>query len=87
MSPMSPLAAAILLALQEVPGGGMSLPRLGKRLGQGASVLLRELALVGDAVVGGVPGPSWVRLTQADGRWWVQLTPDGLAQLALLPKK
>ena len=88
-----PLACRVLCALAqasaEVPSrqAGMSLPRLGKRLGQGASVLLRELALVGDAVVGGVPGPGWVRLTQADGRWWVQLTPDGLAQLALLPKE
>ena len=87
MSPMSPLAAAILLALQEVPGGGMSLPRLGKRLGQGASVLLRELALMGDAVVGGVPGPGWVQLTQADGRWRVQLAFGGRTQVDLLLKE
>jgi len=85
---MSPLAAAILLALhEESPEGGMSLPRLGKRLGQGASVLLRELALMGDAVVGGVPGPGWVQLTQADGRWRVQLAPGGRTQVDLLLKE
>ena len=85
---MSPLAAAILLALhEEAQGDGMSLPRLGKRLGQGASVLLRELALMGDAVVGGVPGPGWVQLTQADGRWRVQLAFGGRTQVDLLLKE
>lgn len=85
---MSPLAAAILLALhEEAPESGMSLPRLGKRLGQGASVLLRELALMGDAVVGGVPGPGWVQLTQADGRWRVQLASGGRTQVDLLLKE
>lgn len=85
---MSPLAAAILLALhEEAQGDGMSLPRLGKRLGQGASVLLRELALMGDAVVGGVPGPGWVQLTQADGRWRVQLASGGRTQVDLLLKE
>ena len=45
-----PLAAAILEALaSEPPGAGMSLPRLGKRLGLGASVLMRCLATLGDA--------------------------------------
>ena len=85
---MSPLAAAILLALhEEAQGDGMSLPRLGKRLGQGASVLLHELALMGDAVVGGVPGPGWVQLTQADGRWRVQLAFGGRTQVDLLLKE
>jgi hypothetical protein len=62
-------AVAILRALAEAPvdgpsGGGMSLPRLGKRLGQGASVVMRQLTLMGDAAIGGVRGPGWVRVVQ-----------------------
>lgn len=75
---MDPLSAAILQALAEAPGaGGMSLPRLGKRLGQGASVLLRQLALMSDAPVGGVAGPGWVRVVREDERWVVHLTDTG----------
>ncbi|CAB5708082.1 Uncharacterised protein [Delftia tsuruhatensis] len=72
------LAAAILceLAAESRP---MSLPRLGKRLGQGASVLMRCLALMGDASIAGVPGPGWVRLAQ-DGLWVVELTEAGREQ-------
>lgn len=83
---MSPLAAAILQVLgAEAPGQGVSLPRLGKRLGQGASVLMRELSLMGDATLGGTPGPGWVQVTLEDNRWTVRLTPQGAAQLASLP--
>jgi hypothetical protein len=40
------LSVAILRMLaQEPAGAGVSLPRLGKRLGQGASVLMRRLTL------------------------------------------
>jgi FdhD protein len=75
---MDELSAAILQALAEAPGpDGMSLPRLGKRLGQGASVLLRHLALMGDAPVGGVAGPGWVRVVREDDRWVVHLTDAG----------
>ena len=74
------LAAAILRELAASPGeGGMSLPRLGKRLGQGASVLMRQLTLMGDAAVGGFAGPGWVRVVQADDRWVVHLTELGRA--------
>lgn len=76
------LAAAILRALAEAPGeGGVSLPRLGKQLGQGASVLMRQLTLMGDAAVGGTAGPGWVRVVQLDDRWVVHLTEAGRAAL------
>jgi FdhD protein len=63
---------AILRALAEAsPEGGMSLPRLGKRLGQGASVIMR--------------GPGWVRVVQLDERWVAHITEAGRAVLATLP--
>jgi len=75
---MDELTAAILHALADESGAdGMSLPRLGKRLGQGASVLLRHLALMGDAPVGGVAGPGWVRVVRDGDRWIVHLTDAG----------
>ena len=84
--PPTPLALTILQALAECGGAGtlVALPRLGKRLGASASVLLRELALMGDAPVAGQAGLGWVRLSQQDGRWSVALTPQGLALLPCL---
>ncbi|PIF74575.1 hypothetical protein CLU95_1705 [Variovorax sp. 54] len=77
---------AILRALAEAPGeGGMSLPRLGKRLGQGASVVMRQLTRMGDATLGGVRGPGWVRVVQLDDRWVAHLTDAGRALVAGLP--
>ncbi|MES2250874.1 MAG: hypothetical protein V4645_26620 [Pseudomonadota bacterium] len=77
---------AILRALAEAPGeGGMSLPRLCKRLGQGASVVMRQLTLMGDAALGGVRGPGWVRVVQLDDRWVAHLTDAGRAMLERLP--
>lgn len=77
---------AILRALAEAPGEGcMSLPRLGKRLGQGASVVMRQLTLMGDAALGGVRGPGWVRVVQLDDRWVAHLTDAGRAMLERLP--
>ena len=77
---------AILRALAEAPGeGGMSLPRLGKRLGQGASVVMRQLTLMGDATLGGVRGPGWVRVGQQDERWVAHLTDAGRAVAESLP--
>lgn len=73
---MEELAAAILRELL-AESGPMSLPRLGKRLGQGASVLMRCLALMGDAPIAGTPGPGWVRLEQEEGRWVAALTESG----------
>ncbi|KAF1022183.1 MAG: hypothetical protein GAK30_01328 [Paracidovorax wautersii] len=75
------LALAILCELGEVPSpGGMSLPRLGKRLGQGASVLLRQLTAMSAATVAGVPGPGWVRVAQDEERWLAFITEAGSAQ-------
>ena len=55
----------------------MSLPRLGKRLGQGASVLMRALTLMGPATLGGQPGPGWVEVRLLGERWTVRLTDAG----------
>ena len=73
-----PFAAAILVELATAPPpGGMSLPRLAKRLGLGVSVVLRKLSLMGDAVIGGQAGPGWVRVEQTEERWVVYLTEVG----------
>ena len=85
-TPLPPLAEALLRVLVEGPVDvGVSLPRLGKRLGQGASVLMRQLTLMGDATLGGVAGPGWVRVVQEDGRWVVHLTEAGRARALALP--
>lgn len=77
-APLDGLSLAILRELAEAPGeGGMSLPRLGKRLGQGASVLMRQLSLMGEATIGGHAGPGWVRVTRLDDRWVAALTDAG----------
>ena len=77
-----PFAMAILaeLATSHSPGG-MSLPRLAKKLDLGASVLLRQLSLMGDAELGGRPGPGWVRVVQTEDRWIVHLTDTGRAAI------
>ncbi|WP_295978323.1 hypothetical protein [uncultured Variovorax sp.] len=80
------LSVAILRMLaQEPEGTGVSLPRLGKRLGQGASVLMRRLTMMGDAAIGGVRGPGWVRVVQHDDRWVAHLLEAGRAQVRTLP--
>jgi glutathione S-transferase len=76
------LSAAILIALAETHGAEVSLPRLTKRLGAGASVLMRQLTLMSDATIGGVAGPGWVKVMQADGRWIAALTEPGRARAA-----
>ena len=83
MNSARPLAAGILLELADAPPPGvMSLPRLAKRLGVGASVLLRELSLMGDVEIGGQRGPGWVRVERAGDRWLVQLTRSGQEAVA-----
>lgn len=75
---LDPLSAAILRELAAAPGdAGMSLPRLGKHLGLGASVLMRALSAMGHARIGGVDGPGWVRVTQEEYRWTAALTEGG----------
>lgn len=74
------LSAAILRELAAAPGdAGMSLPRLGKHLGLGVSVLMRALSALGHARIGGVDGPGWVRVTQEEDRWTAALTEAGRA--------
>jgi len=41
---------------------GVSLPRLCKRLGVRMSVLMRELAWLGEDAIGGEAGPGWIRV-------------------------
>ena len=80
-NPPSPLALAVMRELAQAPAPqSMSIPRLGKRLGVSASALMREIAHLGEAVVGGQAGPGWVRLTQEDPRWMVFLTEPGRQQ-------
>ena len=75
---LDPLPAAILRELAAAPGeAGMSLPRLGKHLGLGASVLMRTLSAMSHARIGGVDGPGWVRVMQVDDRWTAALTAAG----------
>ncbi|MEO5687129.1 MAG: hypothetical protein ABIR54_07180 [Burkholderiaceae bacterium] len=74
------LCAAILRDLAAAPGdAGVSLPRLGKHLGLGASVLMRALSAMGYARIGGVEGPGWVRVAQDEARWTATLTDAGRA--------
>jgi hypothetical protein len=70
------LHRGILLALLP-EAEPISLPRLGKRLGLGASVLMRALTLMGEASLGGQPGPGWVTLRLEDERWMAALTEAG----------
>lgn len=85
MPEIDPFSAAILQLLADAPPpGGVSLPRIGKRLGVSASVLLRHLTLMGDAEIGGRGGPGWVRVTQTEERWVVFLTEAGRQMVAAL---
>lgn len=78
------LSRAILEVLQASPGPqGVSLPRMGKSLGLGVSVLLRRLHLLSAASIGGQPGPAWVSVEQSNERWVAHLTDAGHAQWAL----
>jgi FdhD protein len=80
---VDPLSAVILVLLVDAPAvGGVSLPRISKKLGLSASVLLRHLALMGDAEIGGRSGPGWVRVVQTEDRWIVHLTDAGRAAAA-----
>lgn len=57
----------------------VSLPWLGKQLGLSGSVVMRTLASMGDAAMGGQPGPGWVRMDRTDVRWTASLTEAGHA--------
>ena len=64
------------------PPGSVSLPRLAGKLEVSASGLLRQLTMMGDAVIGGRAGPGWVRVVQNEDRWIVSLTAAGHAMLS-----
>lgn len=74
------LVRALLAALEGEPGG-VSLPRLCKRLDVRMSVLLRTLAWVGEDAVGGVAGTGWVRTVEDGTRTLAVLTDTGRAVL------
>ncbi|ATG93842.1 formate dehydrogenase accessory sulfurtransferase FdhD [Paracidovorax citrulli] len=81
--PDDDFTAALLAALAELDAPqGVSLPRLAKRLGQPGSAVLRRLHLLGDAVLGGTPGPGWVRVAQDGDRWLAHLTGTGRVRAA-----
>lgn len=81
------LAERALVLLAELDRGeGVALARLAKRLDQRVSVLLRELAPLGEAAIGAQAGPDWLRLdVDAAGRWTAQLTPAGRDAAQQLP--
>ena len=78
-------SAILRVMLAAPPPGSVSLPRLAKKLELSASVLLRQLTLMGDAEIGGRVGPGWVRVVQDEERWIVQLTPAGRRVAEELP--
>lgn len=66
-------SARILQVLQADSGQtGVSVPRLGKALGCSASVVMRQLTLIGD-----VCGMGWVTVTPDADRFMVRLTDAG----------
>ncbi|TDK34106.1 hypothetical protein E2F49_06280 [Luteimonas terrae] len=67
---------ALLAELAAAPGG-VSLPRLCKRLDVRMSVLLRTLAWLGEERIGDAQGPGWVRTVEDGGRTLAQLTDSG----------
>jgi hypothetical protein len=72
------LTAAILEELALAPSDeGLSLPRLSKRLGLGASSLMRQLSALGSQKIGGTEGLGWVGVTRQEDRWMAALTPAG----------
>ena len=70
------LVEAVLAALFE-SADGVSLPRLCRRLGVRMSVLLRTLAWIGEARVGGVEGEGLVRVVRMGDREIATLTARG----------
>jgi hypothetical protein len=69
-----------LLALLAEEPDGISLPRLCKRLGLRMSVLLRELAWLGEDAIGSTPGAGLVRVVRRGERDVALLTERGRQQ-------
>lgn len=70
-----------LLAMLAGEAGGVSLPRLCKRLGVRMSVLLRELAWIGEDPIGDHPAPGWVRVEAHGDNSLAVLTERGRERL------
>ncbi|BAV99018.1 conserved hypothetical protein [Lysobacter enzymogenes] len=77
---MSGLTEPLLALLAEHPDG-LSLPRVCKRLGVRMSVLLRELAWIGEEAIGDVAGPGWVRVEERGEVLAAAITERGRARL------
>lgn len=77
-----------LLALLAGHPDGLSLPRVCKRLDVRMSVLLRELAWIGEDAIGEVAGPGWVRVEEHGESRVARITERGRARLqaACLPE-
>ncbi len=80
-SPPPSFADRLLAELAREPAG-VSLPRLCKRLGVRMSVLMRELAWLGEDAIGGEPGPGWVWVGRHDESDVAVLTEVGRARIA-----
>jgi DNA-binding IclR family transcriptional regulator len=65
-------AAILHLLSSETSAAGMSVPRLSKALGRSASVVMRQLTLMGD-----VCGLGWVTVTPEGERFMVRLSELG----------
>ncbi|KLJ00362.1 hypothetical protein [Luteimonas sp. FCS-9] len=76
MSADTALLEALLHELAAAPGG-VSLPRLCKRLGLRMSVLMRMLAYLGEDAIGGTQGLGWVRTVDDGPRTLATLTDAG----------
>lgn len=79
---MSGLTEPLLALLAEHPEG-LSLPRVCKRLGVRMSVLLRELAWIGEDAIGDVAGPGWVRVGAREETAVATITEAGRARLRI----
>ncbi|TDK25035.1 hypothetical protein E2F46_07655 [Luteimonas aestuarii] len=75
-SDQAPLRTALLAELAAHPEG-VSLPRLCKRLGVRMSVLLRELAWLGDGDIGGIHAEGLVQVSSEGERQVARLTGLG----------
>ncbi|MGV8932756.1 MAG: hypothetical protein ACOH1R_11685 [Luteimonas sp.] len=80
MTSPSPSTTDALLALLAAEPEGISLPRLCKRLGLRMSVLLRELAWLGEDAIGDTPCAGLVRVEHRDERDIAVLTARGREQ-------
>lgn len=72
-----------LLTMLAGEADGVSLPRLCKRLGLRMSVLLRELAWIGEDAIGGHIGPGWVRVETRGETQVAVLTERGRERLRM----